>query len=120
MTDGMPSLTSGMPNTAASAAMRMSQAAAISRPAPNVNPWMRAITGTGRSRIAWQHRCRRVMNAVAWAALSIAAISLMSAPTMNALRPAPVSTTARKRSSVASCAMASTNACIRALFIALR
>ena len=35
-TDGRPTFTSGMPNKALSAAMRMSQAAATSSPAPSV------------------------------------------------------------------------------------
>ena len=35
-TDGTPTLTSGMPKKALSAAMRMSQAAATSSPAPSV------------------------------------------------------------------------------------
>ena len=51
-TDGMPTLTSGMPNIALSSAMRMSQAAATSRPAPRHQPGMRAITGTGSRAIA--------------------------------------------------------------------
>ena len=42
----------GMPNTAVSDATRRSQLAAVSSPAPRQAPLIRAITGTGRSRIA--------------------------------------------------------------------
>ena len=60
--------TSGMPNRAVSAAARMSQLAATSRPAPRQKPLMRPITGTGHSRIALQAWCRRVMNSRALSA----------------------------------------------------
>ncbi len=101
ITDGMPMCTSGMPNVAPSAAARMSQLAATSRPAPRQNPLMRPITGTGHSRIASQAWCRRVMNR---RALSVqkAPSSLRSAPPMKARSPAPVSTTARTVRSPAS------------------
>jgi hypothetical protein len=59
-------------------------------------------------------------NAFACAAFSISAISLMSAPALNAFGPAPVSTTARNASLPPSSAMVSASAPISAPFIALR
>ena len=51
-----------------SAAARMSQLAATSRPAPRQKPLTRPITGTGHSRIALQAMCSRVMNSRALSA----------------------------------------------------
>ena len=100
ITDGSPMCTSGMPKRAPSAAARMSQLAATSRPAPRQKPLTRPITGTGQSRIALQAMCRRVMNSRALSAQSPPS-SLRSAPPMKARFPAPVSTTARSARSSA-------------------
>ena len=95
-TEGMPTRTSGMPNFASRTAIRISQAAATSRPAPRHQPLMRAITGTGKSRIAAQMPCTRRMKASASAGVSSAAMAPISAPPIKARSPSPVSTAARK------------------------
>ena len=100
-TEGMPTRTSGMPNFASRTAMRTSQAAATSSPAPRHQPLMRAITGTGKSRIAAQMPWTRRMKASASAGVSKAAMAPISAPPMKARSPSPVSTAARKPGRVA-------------------
>ena len=62
ITEGIPTLTSGMPNLASCAAMRKSQAAANSSPPPRHQPGIRAITGAGKARAASQRSRRPVMN----------------------------------------------------------
>ena len=81
--------TSGMPNTALSAATRMSQLAATSRPAPRQKPLMRPITGTGHLRIALQAWCSRVMNS--------RALSAQKAPQLVEIGPADERALARAR-----------------------
>ena len=61
MTDGMPTLTSGIANCAWSDAMRKSQQIANSSPPPRHQPGMRAITGCGKLRTASQRSRRLVM-----------------------------------------------------------
>ena len=48
ITDGMPTFTSGMPNTASVLARRRSQAIATSSPPPSAQPARRPITGVGK------------------------------------------------------------------------
>ena len=91
ITEGMPTLTSGMPTTASSAAMRRSAAMASSSPPPSVWPCSRAITGTGKCRTALHRSRSPLMKARAEAALSDA-ISRMSAPATKARVPDPRST----------------------------
>ena len=85
-----------MPNFASRTAIRISQAAATSSPAPKHQPLMRAITGTGRSRMAAQMPCTRRIKASASAGVSKAAMAAISAPPMKARSPSPVSTAARR------------------------
>ena len=62
MTEGMPTLTSGMPNLASCAAIRKSQAAATSRPPPRHQPGIRAITGGGKRAHGLTEIAQAVMN----------------------------------------------------------
>src|SRR3989440_4057695 len=113
----MPSRTSGIAKRVPSAAMRRSQDAASSSPAPITAPCNWATTGTGSRRIASQARWIRMMKSRALRGSS-AAISLTSAPPQNAL-PRPASTTTRRLSSPANAdreaASASSSAESRAL-----
>ena len=97
-----PSFTSGWPNLALSAAIRMVHAIAVSQPPPSAKPLTAAITGlprfSMRSSTSWPKRLDRS------ASIAVAcASSPMSAPAMNALSPAPVrmtpSTVASSRAS---------------------
>ena len=101
ITEGMPTLTSGMPNLASCAAIRKSQAAATSSPPPRHQPGSRAITGAGKRRTASQRSRRRVMKASAdfWSSF---AISLMSAPPIMLFSLWPARITARMVRSEAS------------------
>ena len=119
MPDGRPNSTSGMPNFAVSTAARMSQAAAISRPAPKQYPFTRAITGTGARRIASHTRCVRDGPSDASCCTKVD-ISLMFAPPMKDRSPAPVSTTTRKRGSVETRSNASASSRLPPLPSALR
>src|SRR5579864_261108 len=113
ITEGIPTLTSGMPNLAPTPAMRRSQEAAISSPAPSAYPSMRAITGTGKRRRLSQASWRDVMKARALVALR-PTIARISAPPMNALSPAPRSTSARRCGSRPSARTWRLNSSIRA------
>lgn len=88
--------TSGIPKTAPVPATRISQAAAISNPAPRAKPLMRAMTGTGQVRIAVHVSWTDVMNLRAAVALGRVDSSVRSAPPMKDLGPAPVRVTARR------------------------
>ena len=98
ITDGMPTATSGMPKAAPAPATRRSQETATSSPAPRHQPERRAMTGAGQALTASHSAASLPMKASA-AAWSSPAISLMSAPPMNALSPAPRSTMTRQSSS---------------------
>ena len=95
MPEGRPNNTSGMPKRAVSAAARMSQDAAISRPAPKQYPLIRAMTGTGARRMASHTRCVNEGPSAAWPCTNVD-ISATSAPPMNDRSPAPVSTMTRR------------------------
>src|SRR5438045_8999975 len=75
MTEGIPTLTSGIPKVEWSAATRRSHEAAISNPAPRQYPLILAITGTGNCRRAAQAACKRAIKPRA-DDLSSAAISV--------------------------------------------
>jgi hypothetical protein len=93
----------------AQSAMRRSQHAAISRPAPRHRPLIRAITGTGNSCSTPQHRCNREIKVCADASVN-SRISRISAPPINARSPNPVNTRTRIDSSSANVLTDSTNA----------
>src|SRR5207249_9896397 len=99
--------------------MRIVQAMAVSQPPPSAKPFTAAITGLPRFSIRARTRGPKVLDFSASTALTCAS-SLMSAPAMNALSPAPVRMTPRTAAS--SCA--SSNAALRSshvlLFRALR
>src|SRR5687768_8295748 len=92
-TEGMPRRTSGIAKRVPSAAMRRSQAAAISRPAPITAPCSRATTGTARARSAAHTRWIFSTKAPAVCAVRRSS-SFTSAPPQNA-RPWPPRTTTR-------------------------
>src|SRR5262245_25794649 len=99
-----PSLISGWPSCASSAAMRMSQHIATSSPPPRQNPWIAATNGVRAASM----RCPRRWMPRAEPPLSSCADSRsvgnseMSAPATNARSPAPLRTIARISSSVSS------------------
>src|SRR3984893_11223023 len=109
-----PSLTSGWPNFAFSTAIRMVQAIAVSQPPPSANPLTAAITGLPRSSIRSRTSWPKRLDCSASNAVTRAS-SLMSAPAMNALLPAPVRMTPRTAAS----SRASSNAVRRSAQVAL-
>ena len=117
----MPRETSGRPNDASSAATRMSQAIASSQPPPSAKPLTAAMTGFHISSprmsvgAGWSQKMLRCgPPSLAF----ICAISLRSAPALNARSPAPVITMLRMSEFSRTCAQASTNALRRSVFIA--
>ena len=119
MTEGIPTWTSGIANCAVSTAIRRSQHAAISRPAPRHRPLMRAITGTGKSCRTAQHRCKVEIKVCADAWFN-SRISRISAPPTNARDPIPVTTRARIDSSFANASTDRTNALAASVSITWR
>src|SRR5690606_11522885 len=100
ITDGMPTLTSGMPNCAESAQLRRSRASANASPPPRHQPGMRAMTGAGKWRTASQRSRKLAIKRRAFCS-SRPAISAMSAPATNARSLAPRSTNTRTDASLA-------------------
>ena len=94
ITEGTPTFTSGIPKTAASDAILMSQAAASSMPAPRLKPFTLAIVGTFIFRIRTNNSCRQVIKSrdvFSFNSLS----SFISAPPTKDFDPAPVKTSPR-------------------------
>src|SRR5918995_199906 len=98
---GIPRPTSGCANTAFSDASRRSQANANSHPPPRAKPLTAAMTGCCNASIFVATACPRRAKASASSGVMVA-ISLMSAPAMNARSPPPVSTTHRTAASPSS------------------
>src|SRR5438128_266311 len=90
----IPNATSGWPNFACSAAILSVQAMAVSQPPPSAKPLTAAITGLPRFSIRLRTAWPNELASSASIAVTRAS-SLMSAPAMNALSPAPVRMTPR-------------------------
>jgi len=101
-------VTSGWPNFAVSTAILMVHAIAVSQPPPSAKPLMAAITGLPRFSMRSSTSCPKRLDCSAWKAVTCAS-SLMSAPAMNALSPAPVRMTPRTEASF----LASSNAFLK-------
>src|SRR5215813_918007 len=114
----MARLISVRPSCASSAAMRMSQARASSRPPPRAKPRMAAMMG-------WLHRSisarksSRLRASRKWVGVGGSRNSRMSAPAQKARSPAPVMTTTLTVSSVRSRVKISRSWPRMALFMAL-
>ena len=100
-----PSLTSGWPNFAVSAASRTVQAIASSHPPPSANPLTAAMTGFPSRSIRSNTPCPSSACALPASGVSVES-SLMSAPATNAFSPAPVRMTTRTASSACSARIA--------------
>src|SRR4249919_341970 len=97
-----PSLISGCPSVASSAATRMSQHIASSSPPPRQKPWIAATNGVRAASMRWPSFWiprAEPRSCVSAAASRREGNSLMSAPATNARSPAPTSTIARTSSS---------------------
>ena len=112
-----PSVTSGRPSFALSAAMRRWQHIASSRPPPSAKPLTIATTGLGMRSMRRIRRWPTSEKSRAWTGLR-PDISAMSAPATKAFAPAPVSTTARTASSAAAASKAACRASSVARFSA--
>ncbi len=108
----MPSPTSGCPNTAFSAQIRMSQLIASSQPPPSAKPFTAAITGMGKVSSLRNTSFPFLPNASPSAFVSVL-ISPMSAPATNDFAPAPVKIRQRtaSRSTASSVASSSSSTC---------
>ena len=91
-------MTSGWPNFAVSTAILMVHAIAVSQPPPSAKPLTAAITGLPRFSMRSSTSCPKRLDSSASSAVACAS-SLMSAPAIKALSPAPVRMTPRTASS---------------------
>ena len=94
ITDGIPTVISGMPSRHEAAAIRRSHASTSSRAPPSTWPWRRAIVGTGTSSSA-RMVVRSAPMSVRAPAASRSLMAATSTPAENA-RPAPSRTTTRR------------------------
>ena len=94
-----PTRVSGRPKLASSHATTMSQPSTISKPPPNAKPLTRARTGTSRLSRSAMPPNPPGRGAAQYSRPVLFPALFMSAPAQNARSPAPVSTTARTRSS---------------------
>ena len=105
-------MTSGWPNFAVSTAILMVQAIAVSQPPPSAKPLTAATTGLPRFSMRSSTPCPKRLDCSASNAVTCAS-SLMSAPAMKALSPAPVRMTPR----IAASSRASSNAVRRSFHV---
>src|SRR5215831_12625675 len=114
----MARLISVRPSCASSAAMRMSQARASSRPPPRAKPRMAAMMGCEQRSIS-ARKSSRLRESRKWVGVGGSRNSRMSAPAQKARSPAPVMTTTFTVSSVRRRVKISRSWARMALFMAL-
>src|SRR5215467_3623856 len=114
----MARLISVRPSCASSAAMRISQARASSRPPPRAKPWTAAMMGCEHRSIS-ARKSSRLRDSRKWVGVGGSRNSRMSAPAQKARSPAPVMTTTLTVSSVRSRVKISRSWPRMALFMAL-